>query len=92
MKLSRVDKGNAIVRKYKAIKYRRNIIASFAVMDFAFGAMEASKRQLGPCIINGGLACLMSRLAADLHALLKVVEPEYNKVVARAKQIKLKKK
>lgn len=92
MKIFKADKGNAIVRKYRAIKYRRNIIASFAAIDFAFGAMEASKRQLGPCVINGGLACLMSRLAADLHSLLKVVEPEYNKVVARAKQIKLKKK
>ena len=91
MKIFRVDKGNAIVRKYKAVKYRRNILATAGTIDFALATFDAKRKYLGSAIINGGLACFLYRLAADLHAMLKVIEPEYKNIVARAKKIKMKK-
>lgn len=87
MKIFRFDKGNAVVRKYKAVKVRRNIIASFAAVDFAFAASDAKHKFLSGAIINGGLCCLMARLCADLHSLVKYLEPQYKNVVQRAKKI-----
>lgn len=91
MKIFRPETGNGIVRKYHAIKKRRNFVGSMAALDFTLGAIDATRHNLSGAVINSGLSCFLSRLTADLHAMLKIIEPEYKKIVARAKSIYAKK-
>lgn len=79
--------GNSIVRQYKNSKIQRNAGIVGTLMDFSFAAQHASEHHAGWATVFGGFTCLMIKLTKDAHLRLKSLRPQYEEIVARARQI-----
>ena len=74
-------------RKYRAIKKRRNLAMAFAAGNFGFAAMDAIAKNGFMTIFMGGSTLLCLNIVETAINILRLLQPKYNEIVTRAKNI-----
>ena len=85
------EPGNALVRVYPHMKRSRNFSAVMSAFDFGLAATCAKQKDAFSTVLLGGFSMYFAKQAKELHEMAKIVEPYYNRIVERARKIKLKK-
>ena len=85
------NNGNAVNRVYRRVRRMRNSAVVLAAVDFSVATMMAKMHQALPTVIMGGVTCMMINRTNKCNKLLKIVQPFYHEIVARAQRIYSKK-
>ena len=88
MKINNLDISKFMVtRKYKHAKRVRNLSMLASAINLKVGINNAMSHQLPNMLISYGCTCLCAKIARDCHMAVKALEPTYQSIVKRAKQI-----
>ncbi len=88
MKINNLDTSKFMVtRKYKHAKNMRNVSAIVSGLNLKCGIDNAMSHQLPNMLMSYGCTCLCAKIARDNHMIVKALEPTYQSIVKRAKQI-----
>lgn len=88
MKINNIDTSKFMVsRKYKQVKRVRNLSILASGINLKVGIDNAMSHQLPHMLISYGCTCLCAKIARDCHMAVKALEPTYQSIVKRAKQI-----
>ncbi len=88
MKINKINTSKMmVVREYPKAKRNRNLCAISAAINTSIGINNAKNHDAGSMMISYFCMLICSEVARAAHKAAKVLEPEYNKIVSRAKQI-----
>lgn len=88
MKINKLDTSKMmVVRSYRKAKTVRNSAAIAAAANFAIGVNNAKAHEGVNMLISYGCMVVCSEAARKSHKLAAALEPEYQKILTRAKQI-----
>ena len=91
MNVSRITKGNSIIRTYERVKLGAKVKGTCAACMFSLGAFSAMNRRPFGTIIGGAMSCMYVKELETYLNLAQLLKPEVNKIVKRAKNIYKKK-
>ena len=91
MKISRLTKGNSIIRNYERVKLGAKIKGTCAAGMFTAGALFASNRIATGAIFCGLNSCMYIKDLETYLNLMQYLKPEVDKITRRAKNIYKKK-
>lgn len=88
MKINNLDTSKFMVtRKYKHAKISRNVSMLASGINLKIGIDNAMAHMMPNMLISYGCTCLCAKIARDSHMIVKALEPTYQSIVKRAKQI-----
>ncbi len=83
-----VLQGNSINRLYRVAKAKRNETLFTAGASFTLAALDAHRKDVPFMFVFGALTCMGLNIAKKYIDAMKLIKPEYDKIVERAKHIK----
>ena len=93
MKISKtlgLQDGKAIVRVLPKVKAIRNIYVAVSAIDFYSAVTHAKRGEGFNTIVMGGLCMFFMKQTEKLQRAIKILQPRYDEIVARARKIHFK--
>lgn len=88
MKINKLDTSKMmVVREYPKAKMYRNMAAVSSAINTGIGISNAKNHQFEHMMISYFCMFICTEVARAAHKTAKILQPEYNKIVSRAKQI-----